>query len=53
MEPVAGSFEPNDEVDEVRWLGPSEARAALTYPRDHAVLDAFTARRGAGRPSGS
>jgi 8-oxo-dGTP diphosphatase len=33
-----GAFEPNDEVDEVRWLTPDEARALLTYDRDRAVL---------------
>jgi 8-oxo-dGTP diphosphatase len=27
-------FEPNDEVDEVRWLEPAEALALLTYDRD-------------------
>ena len=35
-------FTPNDEVDEVRWLSPDEARALLTYERDHELL------RGAG-----
>lgn len=29
-----GSFEPNAEVDEIRWLAPSEARRILSY--DHA-----------------
>jgi 8-oxo-dGTP diphosphatase len=28
------------EVDEARWFPLSEARRRLTYPRDHAVLDA-------------
>ena len=31
---------PSHEVDEVRWLTPDEARALLTYRRDHDVLDA-------------
>jgi 8-oxo-dGTP diphosphatase len=31
-------FAANDEVDEVRWLTPDEARALLTYDRDRAVL---------------
>ena len=35
-------FTPNDEVDEVRWLAPDEARTLLTYERDHELL------RGAG-----
>ena len=42
MEPIgdpdaAGA---SNEVDEVRWLTPEEARALLTYRRDHDVLDA-------------
>jgi 8-oxo-dGTP diphosphatase len=41
MEPVEGSFAPNDEVDEVRWLPVDEARATLSYPHDLAVLDAL------------
>ena len=39
-----GSFQPNDEVDEVRWLRVDEARRRLSYPRDEDVLDAFAAR---------
>jgi 8-oxo-dGTP diphosphatase len=39
MEPVEGSFEPNDEVDEVRWLSVDAAREALTYAHDRNVLD--------------
>jgi 8-oxo-dGTP diphosphatase len=34
MDVVGGAFEPNDEVDELRWLTPAEAAALLTYPRD-------------------
>ena len=33
-----GSFEPNDEVDEVRWVALDEAAELLTYDRDRAVL---------------
>jgi 8-oxo-dGTP diphosphatase len=44
MQPDGGRFEPNDEVDEVRWLELDAARALLTYPRDHPVLDSFAAR---------
>ena len=33
-------FAPNDEVDELRWLGADAARAILTYERDRALLDA-------------
>jgi 8-oxo-dGTP diphosphatase len=40
MEPLAGSFEPTDEVDELRWLAPPEAAALLSYERDREVLAA-------------
>jgi 8-oxo-dGTP pyrophosphatase MutT (NUDIX family) len=40
MEPVDGAFEPNDEVDEVRWLPLDEAATTLTYGHDLAVLEA-------------
>jgi 8-oxo-dGTP diphosphatase len=33
-------FEPNDEVDELRWLSPADAAALLTYDRDKEVLEA-------------
>ena len=39
MRPVAGDFESNGEVDELRWLTPAEAREVLTYPRDAELLD--------------
>jgi 8-oxo-dGTP diphosphatase len=32
------SFVVNDEVDEVRWVTPDEARALLTYERDRAIV---------------
>ena len=38
MEAIGGSFAPNDEVDELRWLAPTEARALLSYPHDVALL---------------
>jgi 8-oxo-dGTP diphosphatase len=34
MEASGGDFEPNEEVDELRWLAPSDAATLLTYPRD-------------------
>lgn len=34
------AFEPNDEVDELRWLVPADAAALLTYDRDKEVLSA-------------
>ena len=40
MEAVdAHAFEPNDEVDEVRWLKGRKALGRLSYPRDRDVLE--------------
>jgi len=33
-----GRFAANDEVDELRWLPPDEARELLSYDRDRVVL---------------
>ncbi len=38
MTVVAGSFTPNDEVDEARWLPVDEARDQVSYPHDAALL---------------
>ena len=38
MTPLAGSFWPHAEVDEVRWLGFDEAASLLSYDRDQDVL---------------
>jgi 8-oxo-dGTP diphosphatase len=38
MEADGGEFAPNDEVDELRWMGVGEAAAALTYERDRELL---------------
>jgi 8-oxo-dGTP diphosphatase len=38
MEPEEGEFEPNDEVDELRWLIPSAAAELLTYPHDRELV---------------
>ena len=38
MEPVGGEFEPNDEVDELRWLIPSAAAELLSYPHDRELV---------------
>ena len=38
MEPEEGSFKPNPEVDELRWLIPSAAADLLTYPHDQALV---------------
>lgn len=40
MTVVDGEFEPNDEVDELRWLTPADAVALLTYERDASVVEA-------------
>ena len=35
MEPKSDrAFKPNDEVDEIRWLSPADAEAAVSYPHD-------------------
>jgi 8-oxo-dGTP diphosphatase len=41
--PVFGSFEANEEVDELRWLTPPQARAQLSYDRDRPLIDALLA----------
>jgi 8-oxo-dGTP diphosphatase len=38
MTPVGGEFEPNDEVDELRWVTPDEARELLTYDGDRRLV---------------
>ena len=38
MEVEGGEFEPNDEVDELRWMRPAEAIATLTYERDRELI---------------
>jgi 8-oxo-dGTP diphosphatase len=35
------AYEPNNEVDEVRWVPMSKARKRLTYPHDGDLLDIF------------
>ncbi|MBN9609148.1 MAG: hypothetical protein BGO26_04230 [Actinobacteria bacterium 69-20] len=40
---TGGEFEPNKEVDKLRWLPLREARPRLTYSRDRTVLDSFIA----------
>ncbi len=47
---TGGSFAPNAEVDEVRWLLVPAARAMLTYPYDRVVLDAFSASTAGAAP---
>jgi 8-oxo-dGTP diphosphatase len=38
MHPVAGHFEPSQEVDELRWLTVEESLGLLSYERDRALL---------------
>jgi 8-oxo-dGTP diphosphatase len=38
LEAVGGAHEPNDEVDEVAWLGLKDALSRLTYERDRAFV---------------
>lgn len=39
MSPLRGTFSPNDEIDEIRWLDADEAHRRVTYDRDRVVLD--------------
>ena len=38
MEAISGSFVPNAEVDEIRWVTPDAAMQLLSYDRDLALL---------------
>jgi 8-oxo-dGTP diphosphatase len=38
MRPLSGTFEPNTEVDELRWLAPEEAAELLDYEHDRALV---------------
>jgi 8-oxo-dGTP diphosphatase len=44
MEPEGGTFTPNDEVDQTRWLPLDEAGELLTYPRDRELLTGLVDR---------
>ena len=39
---LPGEFEATDEVDELRWLTPGEARELLSFDRDRELLDALS-----------
>lgn len=41
MRPVSGTFAPNAEVDEVRWLAIHDAVRQLSYERDRPVVQAL------------
>jgi 8-oxo-dGTP pyrophosphatase MutT (NUDIX family) len=38
MRPLSGTFEPNAEVDALRWLAPADAMALLDYEHDRALV---------------
>ena len=38
MNPIDGSFRPNDEVDELRWLPMDEAQRLLDYEHDRRLV---------------
>jgi 8-oxo-dGTP pyrophosphatase MutT (NUDIX family) len=38
MEPIEGEFHADEEVDELRWVTPSEADELLTYPHDKELV---------------
>jgi 8-oxo-dGTP pyrophosphatase MutT (NUDIX family) len=38
MKPVGGGFQPNEEVDELRWLTVEESLELLSYERDRALV---------------
>ena len=46
MRPERGAFEPGEEVDEVRWLVPEEARGLLSHEHDRVLLDSLGPRAG-------
>jgi 8-oxo-dGTP diphosphatase len=41
MAPEAGTFAPNEEVDELRWLDVADALTLLSYERDRELLAAL------------
>jgi 8-oxo-dGTP diphosphatase len=47
MEPEGDpAFEPNEEVDEMRWLTPGEAAGTLSYPHDGELVRAAAQQLG-------
>ena len=47
----SGRFEPNDEVDVIRWLPPESAAAMLSYAHDAELVSAWAASFGSGPAS--
>ncbi len=39
MQPGGGEFEPNEEVDELRWVAPEDAKRMLSYAFDRELVD--------------
>lgn len=39
-------FEPNDEVDQLEWLSPAEAKQKLTHPEEKQLVSEFYKARG-------
>ncbi len=50
MRPGAGEFRPNNEVDELRWVGFAEAQDALTYKRDRRLVESVRRLLPSGHP---
>ena len=44
MRVSGGGFAPNDEVDELLWLAPAEARSKLDYEHDRGLIGAIPGR---------
>ena len=40
MDPIEGDFEPNDEVDEIRWVPVGQVRDLLTHDDDYGLIEA-------------
>jgi 8-oxo-dGTP diphosphatase len=45
MRPLEGTFQPHQEVDEIRWISSAEAATLLSYPRDADVVERFVAQK--------
>lgn len=46
-----GAFEPNHEIDALRWLPPEEAVSLLSYGHDRALVNRFLEVRATGDPA--
>ncbi len=50
MRCTGGSFQPNDEVDEIRWLDPAEAQEILSYGHARSLVEALPGVAGSTSP---